>query len=203
MRAEASVGDGIAVDCGPVRQCAGQRRLVAADGEKQAAWCVELRGGIPPAPDLVLVAATAVEHAAFDVARCATEAARGYLNATDLADLLVRQGVPFRDAHALAGAAVNRAIERGVELHELSGEDQRELLPQLEGDLSETLSVASVLARRDVVGGTAPARVRAEVERWRIQIAEWAEGYHELDDLDPDEELEGDVDGDAGAPSDA
>ena len=59
-----------------------------------------------------------------------------------------------------------------------------------------------MLARRDVVGGTAPARVRAEVERWRIQIAEWAEGYHELDDLDPDEELEGDPDGDAGAPSD-
>jgi len=150
----------------------------------------------------LLVAATAVEHAAFDVERCAVESARGYLNATDLADLLVRQGVPFRDAHALAGAAVNRAIERGVELHELSNEDQRELLPQLEGDLSETLSVASVLARRDVVGGTAPARVRAEVERWRIQIAEWAEGYHELDDLDPDEELEGDPDGDAGAPSD-
>jgi len=138
----------------------------------------------------LLVAATAVEHATFDVARCAAAAGRGYLNATDLADLLVREGVPFRDAHALAGAAVNRAVERGVELHELNAEDQQELLPQLDEDLAESLSVAAVLARRDVVGGTAPARVRAEVERWRIQIAEWAEGYHELDDLDPDDDLE-------------
>ena len=138
----------------------------------------------------LLVAATAVENATFDVARCAAEAARGYLNATDLADLLVREGVPFRDAHALAGAAVNRAVELGVELHDLPPEDQRELLPQLDVDLAESLSVAAVLARRDVVGGTAPARVRAEVERWRIQIAEWAEGYHELDDLDPDHDID-------------
>jgi argininosuccinate lyase len=136
----------------------------------------------------LLVAATAVEHAAFDVERCAAEAARGYLNATDLADLLVRQGVPFRDAHGLAGAAVNRAIELGVELHDLPRDEQQRLLPQLDGDLAESLSVAAVLARRDVVGGTAPVRVRAEVERWRETIAEWAEGYHELDDLDLDEE---------------
>ena len=136
----------------------------------------------------LLVAATAIEHAAFDVDRCAAEAARGYLNATDLADLLVREGVPFRDAHAVAGAAVNRAVELGVELHELPREDQQRLLPQLDADLAESLSVAAVLARRDVVGGTAPQRVRAEVERWRIQIAEWAEGYHELDDLTPDDD---------------
>ena len=56
------------------------------------------------------------------------------------------------------------------------------------GDLAELLSVAAVLDRRNVIGGTAPARVRAEVERWRILIAEWAEGYHELDDFDPDED---------------
>ena len=100
----------------------------------------------------------------------------------------MRQGVPFRDAHGLAGAAVNRAIELGVELHDLPRQDQQELLPQLDEDLAESLSVTSVLARRDVVGGTAPARVRAEVERWRETIAEWAEGYHEMDDLDLDEE---------------
>ena len=90
----------------------------------------------------------------------------------------------------MAGAAVNRAVELGVELQELPGEVQRELLPQLDADLAETLSVAAVLARRDVIGGTAPARVRAEVERWRIQIAEWAEGYHELEDLTSAEDLD-------------
>ena len=50
-----------------------------------------------------------------------------------------------------------------------------------------------MLARRDVIGGTAPDRVQAEVERWRIQIAEWAEGYHELEDLSPADDLEDDL----------
>ena len=144
----------------------------------------------------LLVAATAVEHAAFDIERCAAQAARGYLNATDLADLLVHAGVPFRDAHAQAGAAVNRAVALGVELQDLPLEAQRELLPQLSEGLAESLSLEAVLARRDVVGGAAPARVRAEVERWRVQLAEWAEGYHELDDLtapeDPDHDLQND-----------
>ncbi|MGK0153386.1 MAG: argininosuccinate lyase [Neolewinella sp.] len=136
----------------------------------------------------ILVAATAIENAIFDTERCKAEAGRGYLNATDLADLLVNAGVPFRDAHGIAGTAVNRAVELGVELHELPATEQKSLLPQLSGDLAESLSVQAVLDRRNVIGGTAPARVRAEVERWRIQIAEWAEGYHELDDLDPEEE---------------
>jgi len=136
----------------------------------------------------MLVAATAIENATFDTDRCRVEAGRGYLNATDLADLLVAQNVPFRDAHGVAGQAVNRAIELGVELHELPESEQKKLLPQLDGDLAELLSVDSVLNRRDVIGGTAPNRVRAEVERWRIMIAEWAEGYHDGDDLDVDME---------------
>ena len=136
----------------------------------------------------ILVAATAIENAVFDTERCAREAGRGYLNATDLADLLVKAGVPFRDAHGIAGTAVNRAVELGVELHELPAAEQKTLLPQLSGDLAESLSVQAVLDRRNVIGGTAPVRVRAEVERWRILIAEWAEGYHEFEDFDPDEE---------------
>ena len=135
-----------------------------------------------------LIAATAIENAIFDTERCKAEAGRGYLNATDLADLLVDAGVPFRDAHGIAGTAVNRAVALGVELHELPAAEQKTLLPQLNCDLADSLSVEAVLNRRNVIGGTAPARVRAEVERWRILIAEWAEGYHELDDIDPDNE---------------
>jgi len=133
----------------------------------------------------VAVAAVAVEHATFDVERCARQAERGYLNATDLADLLVQRGVPFRDAHGAAGRAVNRALELGVELQDLPADAQRELLPELDVDLREALSVASVLARRDVVGGTAPTRVLAECERWRILLEEWREGERlHLDDED-------------------
>ncbi|MFK7742672.1 MAG: argininosuccinate lyase [Planctomycetota bacterium] len=129
----------------------------------------------------LLVAATAIQNAEFDVPRCRDQAGKGYGNATDLADLLVQAGSPFRDAHATAGLAVNRAIELGVELQELPIEEQRKLLPQLTGDLAEELSVDRVLARRDVVGGAAPKRVRQQVDRWRMQLAEWAEGYLESD----------------------
>jgi argininosuccinate lyase len=121
----------------------------------------------------VQVATLAVRHAEFDRARCAEQAERGYLNATDLADLLVGSGVPFRDAHTVVGRTVDRAVELGVELQDLPAAEQQRLLPQLRVDLREALAARAVLARRDVVGGTAPARVRDEVQRWRQRLAEW------------------------------
>ena len=97
----------------------------------------------------------------------------GYLDATDLADLLVRRGVPFREAHDRVGAAVNAAIEEGVPLAELSADARSRAIPELDGvDLAGELGTDALLARRDVVGGTAVARVRAEVERWTRQLAE-------------------------------
>jgi len=120
------------------------------------------------------VAALAIHHARFDVARCAAEAERGYLNATDLADLLVARGVPFRDAHEQVGRAVNRAVELGVELQHLPAVERQRLLPELDSDLTKALATAVVLARRDVVGGTAPSRVRSEVTRWQQQLAAWS-----------------------------
>ena len=140
------------------------------------------------------VAALAVEHATFDVARCAAEAGRGYQNATDLADLLVEAGVPFRDAHGTVGRAVNRAVELGVELQDLPAAEQRRLLPQLTIDLQAALAVPAVLARRATIGGTAPERVQTEVARWQAMLADWLaacsgddqEDNHE-DDEDEDE----------------
>ncbi|MEO6597221.1 MAG: argininosuccinate lyase [Planctomycetota bacterium] len=139
------------------------------------------------------IAAMAVHHATFDVERCAAQAERGYLNSTDLADLLVAAGVPFRSAHEMVGKAVNLAVELGVELQDLPAADQKRLLPQLQVDLHEALAARAVLDRRSAIGGTAPARVRAEVERWRIEMSEWAsvpgDGDELLltdDDEDPD-----------------
>lgn len=120
------------------------------------------------------VATLAMRHAHFDVARCAAEAERGYLNATDLADLLVAAGLPFREAHGVVGAAVNRAVQLGVELQDLPATEQARLLPGLRADLREALAARTVLARRDVVGGTAPARVRDEIRRWQQQLAAWS-----------------------------
>jgi argininosuccinate lyase len=123
--------------------------------------------------DCLRVAALAIDDLTFDVGRCAAEAGRGFLNATDLADLLVAHGVPFRDAHEQVGRAVNRAVELGCELQDLPAAEQKRLLPQLTGDLGQRLSASAVLARRDVQGGTAPSRVRAEVERWQRELEQW------------------------------
>ncbi|MBL8734578.1 MAG: argininosuccinate lyase [Planctomycetes bacterium] len=145
----------------------------------------------------LMVAAMAVRNADFDVERCAEQAERGYLNATDLADLLVQHGVPFRDAHGIVGAAVNRAVELGVELQDLPAGEAKRLLPQLDVDLKTALAAGAILRRRDVIGGTAPDRVRDEVERWQILMGEWSS--HEadgLEDHDADEDhAAGDDDG--------
>lgn len=116
------------------------------------------------------VAKILVTNIAFDGTRCRAEANRGYANATDLADLLVRAGIAFRDAHERAGIVVRAAIEQGVELDDLAQADRARLLPELthldDAAWKRELGVDAVLARRRVTGGTAPERVRAEVQRW-------------------------------------
>lgn len=120
--------------------------------------------------DCLLVAALAVDDFTFDVERCAHEAGRGFLNATDLADLLVHHGMAFRDAHEVVGKAVNRAIELGCELHELPTAEQQCLFDGLRVDLATSLAAPVILARRDVLGGTAPRRVREQVARWQNEL---------------------------------
>jgi argininosuccinate lyase/amino-acid N-acetyltransferase len=117
------------------------------------------------------VAAIAVRTAKFREERCREAAAEGYLNATDLADLLVAAGVPFRVAHERAGKAVRAAIELGVELEELPANDRKQLLPELATiDLSRELSVDAVLSRRSAIGGTAPNRVLEEASAWKKKL---------------------------------
>jgi len=119
------------------------------------------------------VAVTAVNNATFRTERCRAESSRGYLNATDLADLLVANGVPFRDAHERAGNAVRAALELGVELEALPSAVLTETCGAIDVDLSSELAVDRVLARRSALGGTAPVRVAAEVQRWKARIEAW------------------------------
>ncbi len=119
------------------------------------------------------VAALVAQDVVFDADRARTACGIGYLDATDLADLLVRRGVPFRDAHDRVGAAVNAAIEEGVPLAELSAAARASSMPELDGvDLASELGTDALLARRDVVGGTAIVRVSAEVARWKHILEE-------------------------------
>src|ERR687896_408757 len=98
-------------------------------------------------------------------------ASRGFMTATDLADYLVRKGVPFRNAHAIVGRAVRQALEQGKELAQLSLEELQGLAPAIENDVFEALSLEGSINSRNHIGGTAPAQVRAAAKRARERLA--------------------------------
>jgi argininosuccinate lyase len=94
----------------------------------------------------------------------------GFSAATDLADYLVRAGVPFRDAHHTAGQLTRRALELGVPLHRLTLEQFRAIEARIGPDIFASLTLEATLARRDVHGGTAPARVAQALAAARAQL---------------------------------
>jgi argininosuccinate lyase len=94
----------------------------------------------------------------------------GYATATDLADYLVKKGLPFRDAHEVVAHAVKAAQGQGRDLAELSLESLQRIHPSIGADVHEVLSLRGSLAARNVVGGTAPAQVRAQVARHRHRL---------------------------------
>jgi argininosuccinate lyase len=83
--------------------------------------------------------------------------------ATDLADYLVRSGVPFREAHRKVGEAVRLSEARGVALSELSTEEFRAIAPEFRADVKEVFDFAKSAAAREVTGGTGPSAVRAQI----------------------------------------
>ena len=98
-------------------------------------------------------------------------ARRGYATATDLADYLVKKGLAFRDAHEVVAHAVKTAQSLGVDLSELPLATLQTFNPAVEADVFEVLSLKGSLAARNTLGGTAPARVRAEIARHRARLA--------------------------------
>ncbi len=95
--------------------------------------------------------------------RMAEAAGGGFTTATDLADYLVRQGLPFREAHAVVGRIVRLCLDRGCDLKDLSLADFREVCDRIGADVFEVISVEGSIAARDVLGGTAPAQVKAAI----------------------------------------
>jgi len=94
-------------------------------------------------------------------------ALQGYATATDLADYLVKKGLPFRDAHEVVARAVRLAVDRGVGLEALPVAELQGLCPLVGDDALSVLQLRGSLAARDHLGGTAPNQVRAQVARWR------------------------------------
>jgi argininosuccinate lyase len=100
----------------------------------------------------------------FSTERMAALAPQGFALATDVAEWLVRQGVPFREAHELSGAAVRLAEGRGVDLDGLTDEEYAGISAHLTPGVREVLSVEGSLGSRDAQGGTAPAAVARQLE---------------------------------------
>jgi len=112
-----------------------------------------------------LVPGIVVKEAAMERA-----AARGYATATDLADYLVKKGVPFRDAHEAVAHAVKHAIQAGVGLADVPLATLQGFHPGIASDVHGVLTLRGSLASRKVVGGTAPEQVRTEIARHRARL---------------------------------
>ena len=96
-------------------------------------------------------------------------ASGGYVLATDIADYLVAKGVPFREAHGIVGRLVQYALDKGKSFGEMGIEEYREFSPLFAEDVYD-IDVARSVAARDVVGGTAPRRVREALKKAREAI---------------------------------
>ena len=118
----------------------------------------------------VRVTTTVLRNLRVNKERAHEAATRGYMNATELADYLVRKGMPFREAHETVGRIVVDAIERGVELNELPLADLESFSALMDQDVFESLSLENSLATKSQIGGTAPERVAAELEAARRRL---------------------------------
>ncbi|HUW77335.1 MAG TPA: argininosuccinate lyase [Candidatus Nanopelagicaceae bacterium] len=99
----------------------------------------------------------------FDAQKMAKSAPEGFALATEIADWLVRQGMPFRSAHEVAGECVRICESRSIELDVLSDADFAAIHPMLTPEVREVLSAGGAVASRQAFGGTAPVRVREQL----------------------------------------
>lgn len=102
--------------------------------------------------------------------RTRAAATKGYLNATELADYLVKKGIPFRTAHDAVGKVVLLGLEHGKELNELTLDEMRSVLPEIDESVFEALSLEQTLASKSAVGGTSPDQVFEALENARHDL---------------------------------
>ena len=96
---------------------------------------------------------------------------KGYATATDLADYLVKKGLPFRDAHEVVAHAVKAAQMQGLDLSELALATLQQFNPAIDADVFECLSLQGSLNARNTLGGTAPAQVRQQIARHLARLS--------------------------------
>jgi argininosuccinate lyase len=118
------------------------------------------------------VSATVLRNISVNNERARASASTGYMNATELADYLVRKGIPFREAHEVVGKVVMSAIEVGGELDQLSLADLREFSPLFAEDVHIAISLEQTLSSKSQVGGTAPKLVASALAAARQYLNE-------------------------------
>jgi argininosuccinate lyase len=116
------------------------------------------------------VTATVLRNIRVNAERAKKAASNGYLNATELADYLVRKGIPFREAHETVGRIVLRAIDLGVELQELPLPELQKFSSLIDASVFEALSLEQTLATKSQAGGTGPRQVAAAIEIARVLV---------------------------------
>jgi argininosuccinate lyase len=123
------------------------------------------------------VMATVLRNVKVSEEKMRHAATSGYLNATDLADYLVRKGLEFRKAHETVGRVVMHAIERGKSLEDITVEKYREFSALFDNDLYEAIALESSLANKSTVGGTSPAQVSEALSKARSEIDHGSDGF--------------------------
>ena len=119
------------------------------------------------ARDCLAVYAEMAPHIVVRRDNCRAAAAKGFSTATDLADYLVKKGLPFRDAHHVVGSAVGYAAQKACDLADLKLDELRQFSPLIAEDVYAHITLDASVAARTTYGGTAPAQVRAAVARAR------------------------------------
>ncbi|SDD14886.1 argininosuccinate lyase [Glycomyces harbinensis] len=104
-----------------------------------------------------------------------SSAPKGFSLATEIADWLVRKGIPFRSAHEVAGACVAHCESKGIELHEIADEDLAAISPDLDPSVKAVLDVDGALAGRTTPGSTGPKAVADQLAQVREDVASWNE----------------------------
>jgi argininosuccinate lyase len=123
------------------------------------------------------VAAGFMREVQFNRERMHVACESGFMNAMAAATYLSRKGVPFRQAHEVVAHAVQKCVQQGCELEQLSLDELREFSPAFEADIYENLMVENVLACHDVSGGTAPNRVQQALRAARERLATMREAH--------------------------
>ncbi len=99
-------------------------------------------------------------------------ATQGFATATDLADYLVKKGMPFRDAHEVVGKVVAHCIEHNKGLDELALEELQKFSAAITNDVSDVLTLEGSVNSRNHIGGTAPSQVKVAITNARVLLAQ-------------------------------